>query len=154
MHANIIGATPMDTSSELVWDSDRRATSISGNLTMPEGLDTDWSPSLLLATAAGASLLSTFIELAGRVHLPLVGLVTHQRIELDAHKEIAAVVITVCITVSSKAAASDAHTVWMRALREAAVLRALACRVAAEPRIVVDGDAACQCDEQRHERGA
>jgi hypothetical protein len=99
-----------------------------------------------MATAVGASLLSTFLDLARRVRLPLLGLVTQQRAELDAHNDIAGVTVTVCITVPSQKAATDAGTVWRRALREAPVLRALACRVTAEPNIVVLSEAACACE--------
>jgi hypothetical protein len=145
MCANISGPTS-SLASELVWDSGAQATALSGSVAIPEGPAADWSPTLLLATAAGASLLSTFLDLAQRVRLPLLGVVTQQRVELDSHNDIAAVVITVCITTPSPTAAADAGTVWRRALREARVLRALACRVTAEPSFVVLSDAACACE--------
>jgi hypothetical protein len=132
--------------SELVWDSGRQATALAGSVAITEGPAADWSPTLLLATAAGASLLSTFIDLAQRVRLPLLGVVTQQRAELDAHNDITGVVITMCITIPSHTAAADAGTVWRRALREAPVLRVLACHVTAEPSIVVVSDAACACE--------
>ena len=143
MNANVAEASSALASSELVWDSGRRATAISGTMAITEGPDTDWSPTLLLATTAGASLLSTFLDLAQRVHLPLLGLVTQQHAELGTQREIQSVIIAVCITVPTNAAAADAGTVWKRALREAPVLKALACRVVAEPSIVVLSDAAC-----------
>jgi hypothetical protein len=138
--------TSSSQSSELVWDSGSRATAMSGSVAIPEGSDADWSPTLLLATAAGASVLSTFIDLAQRVHLPLLGLVTQQRVDLDSHSDIAVVVINVCVTVPSATAAGNARIVWQRALREAPVLKALACRVSAEPSIVVVSDTGCNCE--------
>ena len=141
-----IGVQTASPASELVWDSDRQATALSGSVAIPEGPANDWSPTLLMATAVGASLLSTFLDLAQRVRLPLLGLVTQQRAELDTHNDIAGVTVTVCITVPSQAAATDAGTVWRRALREAPVLRALACRVTTEPSIVVLSNTACACE--------
>jgi hypothetical protein len=146
MSAHINAAPSTPASSELVWDSGHQATALSGSVAIAEGPETEWSPTLLLATAAGASLLSTFINLAQRVHLPLLRLGTQQRVELDAHHEATEVIVNICITVPSPAAATDAGTVWRRALREAPVLKALACRVTAEPSIVALSDAVCACD--------
>jgi hypothetical protein len=116
---------------------------MSGTVALPEGPDSDWPPPLLLATSVGASLLNTFIDLARRVRLPVLGLATQQRVELDAQKDVAAVIVTVRITVPTKAAAADAHTVWMRALREASVPKAVSCRIVAEPSFVVLSDVSC-----------
>ena len=149
MCTNADAQTPSSSSSELIWDTDRGATAVSGSVAIPEGPDSDWSPTLLLATSAGASLLSTFVDLARRVHLPLLGLITQQRVDLDARKDVSSVIVNVCITVPTRVAAADAHTVWMRALREAPVLKALACRVIAEPSIVVRSDGACACEGGR-----
>jgi hypothetical protein len=146
MSAHVNAQTSPPHSSELVWDADRRATALSGTVALPEGPDSDWSPCLLLATSVGASLLSTFLDLARRVHLPLLGLVMQQRAELDAEDDVSAIIVTACITVPTRVAALDAHTVWTRALREAPILKALSCRVIAEPSIVVLSDAACACE--------
>jgi hypothetical protein len=143
MSAHVHAQVSPPCSSELVWDAGRRATATSGSVAVPEGPDSDWSPSLLLATSVGASLLSTFIDLAQRVQLPVLGLVTQQRVERDALHDVSAIVVTVCITVPTRVAAANAHTVWLRTLHDAPVLKALSCRVIAEPSIVVLSDAAC-----------
>ena len=127
-------------SSELMWDNGCSDKTISGTVTIPEGADSHWSPSMLLATSVGASLLSTFLSLSQRVHLPLLGLSTHQSIELDAQSDVPAVIVTACITVPTKQAGADAHTVWRRTLREAPILKVLSCRVTAESSIVIGGD--------------
>jgi hypothetical protein len=104
MYAIAHADTSPSPSSELTWDNGCGDKTISGTVAIPDGSDSHWSPSLLLATSVGASLLSTFLNLAQRVHLPLLGLATHQSIELDARSDVPAVIVTACITVPTKQA--------------------------------------------------
>lgn len=127
--------------SELVWDSERHATATAGQITLPSGATTDWTPALLLATAAGASLLTTFVAFATEARLPLLGYVAQQRPVLEDEQDTVAMLrISPCITVSTSAAEEDARTLWTRATERAPVLAALKCPVIYEPRFVVLGE--------------
>jgi hypothetical protein len=136
------------TSTELVWDHGGTATAASGAYLLPAGTGTAWEAPLLLATAAGASLLATFIALARDAQVPVLGYVAQQRPQLaTASDGIAAICITACISVPSEKAADRARTIWTLATRCAPALRVLKCPVVCESSIVVLSDEAIECHE-------
>ena len=127
--------------SELVWDLNRDGTATAGRVALPAGDTCDWTPTRLLATAAGASLLTTFVGLAAEARLPLLGYVAQHRVTLDDH-HILQLNVVPCISVPSDVAAARARDLWNRTMETAPVLQVLRCAVVSEPRIVVLGDAA------------
>ena len=136
------GDDPQD-ASELVWDREGVATVSSGGYYLPAGVDSVWSPPLLLATAAGASLLITFLELARTANLPLLGYVAQQTPQLDfEHRDVARITIAVCISVPSDEAAAQARALWTQASQAAPVIRTLKCAVVCEAHVVVLSDLA------------
>jgi OsmC-like protein len=138
-------ADPTDAlqSTELVWDTSRVATARSEAFLLPQAPGMDWTPALLLATAAGASLLATFAEIADDAEVPILGYVAHQRADIAATtNEISGITLSVCVSVPSAAAAAAARAAWKLAINRAPVLRVVACPLHCEPSIVVvnDGD--------------
>jgi hypothetical protein len=129
------------TFTEIVWDREGAATATSGVYVLPVGHDAAWAPPQLLATAASASLLSTFIELATDARVPVLGYVAQQRLEVDAATEdVTSITIIVCISVPSEGDAARARATWTRAIACAPVLRVLKCPVVSESSIVVLSD--------------
>jgi hypothetical protein len=129
------------TSTELVWHNGCTATASSGTSRLLEGPDTDWDAPLLLATAAGASLLTEFIDLARGA--PVLGYTARQSTEVDAATgQIVRVIIKACIVVATAAAGTTADTAWTMAISRAPVLQALQCAVQCEHSLVVLDDQA------------
>ena len=77
----------------------------------------------LLATAAGASLLTTFVGMAAEARLPLLGNVAQHRATLDDH-DITQLNVVPCISVPSEVAAARAQDPWTRTMETAPVLKA------------------------------
>lgn len=125
------------TSSELTWDGNRYPITAK-RLTLTTTGCLDWTPAVLLATAVGASLVTTFAQLAAARGLRIVRYAAQQSATLtEDHGKIAAISITPCITVDSTAAADQARMLWSYALDTAPVVRALECPLICEPHIVV-----------------
>ena len=59
--------------SGLTWDVGCDGTATAGRVAVSAGDTSDWTPTRLLATAAGAPLLTTFVNLAAEAELPLLG---------------------------------------------------------------------------------
>jgi hypothetical protein len=134
-----ISADPTDLprSSELIWDEEQVATA-SARFFLHERPGTDWTPALLLATAAGASLLRTFVEITDDAQVPILSCVAQQQADVAATtKEVSSLTLSVCVTVPSAAAATAARAAWKLAIARAPVLRVLACPVHCEPSIVI-----------------
>ena len=100
---------------------------------------TDWTAELLLATAVGTSLLTTFAGLAADAGLTILGYVAQQTpTDGDARDADAFVLrVTPCITVASAAAAGQARALWDQAMQSAPLVKMLRCRFASEPHIIV-----------------
>lgn len=123
---------------EIIWDREGTATAISGVCSLSAGPEAAWSPPLLLATAASASLLTTFLSLAHDASIPLLGYVAQQTPVVDEIRgSIVEIAITACISVPSERSAGGARLVWETATRTAPVLRALQCPVTCEAHVVV-----------------
>lgn len=123
---------------EIVWDHEGTATAISGVCSLPAGPETAWSAPLLLATAAGSSLLETFLALAHEASITLLGYVAQQTPIVDELSDsVVEIAITACISVPSEQDARGARLVWEAATRTAPVLRALACAINCESHVVV-----------------
>ena len=128
--------------SELVWDRDRLATATAGPLALAAGDVSDWTPDLLLATAVGTSLLTTFARLASDAGLDVLGYVAQQTADhLDDDERVCSLHVTPCITVATEAAAARARELWRQALEVAPIMSSLKCPVRSEPHIVVLPDA-------------
>lgn len=125
---------------ELVWDRGELATAASATLRLPTGSDAEWTPGTLLATAAAASLLTTFLELARGAGVPILGYVSRQRPHGEAAGgAVTSIAITACVSVASPAAVDAVRGLWGEAMRLAPVLKTLTCPVVGEPSIVAIG---------------
>ena len=128
-------------SSELFWATERGATATPGHPVLVDGSSSDWTPAGLLATAAGASLLTTFLEIAADAQLPVLGYVAQQSPDMDpATNEVSRIMLSACISVPTPGAAQAARIAWALAVKRAPILRALGRPVVANPSIVVLND--------------
>jgi hypothetical protein len=135
------------TSTELVWDRERAATATSGDDVIPIGSGSAWTGQQMLATAASASLLATFMDLVGAAGVLVLGYVAQQHaVDAPDDGEIVRIDIVACISVPSEAGARAARAAWDTATDRAPVLRALKCAVACEAHIVILSDEAVECD--------
>lgn len=124
---------------ELVWDCDESATATSGAFLLSAGLGTDWTPVALLITAAGVSLLNTFMEHARNAGVPILGYVAQQTADVDSRGDVVGISVTASISVPTNHSAAQAQGIWTLSVHDAPILRALECPVACEPCIVVLG---------------
>ena len=125
-----------------MWEAVRAATARS-ETALSEGPDSDRTPAGLLTTAAGASLQSTFLEIADDAQLPILGYVAQQHPDLDPRThEVSQIVLSACISVPTHHAEKAARAAWKLAVDRAPILRALGRVVHAEPSIIVLSDRA------------
>ena len=127
----------MKNATELVWDGNGSAIATSGALVLSAGASSGWNPVALLVTAAGVSLFNAFMELTRAADVPILGYVSQQRADVDARGNVRELSVMASISVPSYEAALRAQTVWTLAVRDAPVLRTLACPISCEPCIVV-----------------
>ena len=121
--------------SDVVWDKEHRATVSTGWLTLPAGDSAGWAAEVLLATAVGSSVMTTFTDLAREADLRVLGYVAHQTADLV--DGVFRVHVNPCITVASAAAAERAHALWMEALALSPIIRALRHAPSSEPHFIV-----------------
>lgn len=134
-------------STELVWDRNDTATASSGGCLLHAGEDSAWSAPLLLATAAGVSLLDTFAALTRDMDVLLLGYVSQQCLHLDeGTDDVVGITITASISVPSEPAAVRARELWLLATKRAPVLRVLKCAIRFESSIVVLRDTATDAE--------
>jgi hypothetical protein len=123
---------------EVVWDREETATVASGPCVLAAGLDTAWPPALLLAAAAGVSVLTTFLALAADEGVTPLGYVAQQRPVTDPLTHtITGIAIVASISVASHEEAAGARAAWRAATRAAPVLGIVNCPVTCEAHVVV-----------------
>jgi organic hydroperoxide reductase OsmC/OhrA len=116
---------PCHCKTELVWDGARLASESSGCGDPIHIGETDGRrPEQLLALAADGSLMLTFLQLADRNRLEVLGYMSNARVSRDQASELE-LVLAPCILIGNQAALSVASRLLDRALGESAVCRAL-----------------------------
>ncbi len=93
----------------------------------------------LLISAAGVSLLNTFMEHARSAGVPILGYVAQQTADVDGRGDVVGISVTASISVATNHSAAQAQGIWTLSVHHAPVLRALECPVACDPCIVVLG---------------
>jgi organic hydroperoxide reductase OsmC/OhrA len=111
---------------ELVWDASRAGTATAASgATLLAGDSTDWTPEELLATAAAACLMRTFLRTADRAALDVLGYVT----AADAIRPDGTIRLRVCVVTEGGAAASEARALCLQAVDESPLGRLLGDRL-------------------------
>jgi hypothetical protein len=104
-------------SSDLVWDGGLHATAFVDNgAPLVAGADVGWTPEVLFATATGAALMSTILELAVPAGIDIVGYVSEQRILDSGVISRGTILLAPCISVRSRAAADALQPLIARAI--------------------------------------
>ena len=104
-------------SSDMVWDGGLHATAFVDNAApLVTGADVGWTPEVLFATATGAALMSTILELAVPAGIDIAGYVSEQRILDSGVISRGTVFLAPCISVRSRAAADALQPLIVRAM--------------------------------------
>lgn len=119
----------------LTWDRERFADT--GHVALPLADVVDWTPATLLATAAGASLMTTFVSLANHAGVPVQAYTSTQSVQPADGAVIETIEIAPRITVAAGTPVDEVHELWHRAGRQAPIMTAIACDVVFKPEIVV-----------------
>jgi organic hydroperoxide reductase OsmC/OhrA len=121
---------------ELVWDASRvgTATAASG-ATLSTGDGTDWTPEELLAAAAAACLMRSFLQTAEGAAFEVLGYVT----AADVSEREDRIHLRVCIVVEGEDAAREACALCVASIAGSQIARLLG------ERLVVDVTARCLC---------
>ena len=125
-------------SSDLVWDGGLHATAFVDNgAPLVAGADVGWTPEVLVATATGAALMTTILELAARADIDIVGYVSEQRI-LDAGVvSRSTVFLAPCISVRSGAAADALQPMIAQAIATLPGSLAVGYELTINPRVTI-----------------
>jgi hypothetical protein len=125
--------TPLCT--HLTWDRERFADT--GHVALPLADVVDWTPATLLATAAGASLMATFVSLAANAAVPVEAYTSTQTVLPGDGAAIDTIEIAPTITVAPGTPVDEVRELWHRASRQAPIMTAIACGIVFKPHIAV-----------------
>jgi organic hydroperoxide reductase OsmC/OhrA len=113
---------------ELVWDNDRSGTCVSSDgACLTAGDLAAWSPDDLLAMAAASCLMRTFLQIAAKEHVPVLGYVASA--STNTSDSGVAVHVESCVVVDGECDQQRASDMLQRARGTSVVGRALGNRL-------------------------
>jgi hypothetical protein len=102
--------------SDIVWDGGLHATAFVDNgAPLVAGDDVGWTPSLLMATAVAAALMTGVLRAAAAEKIELLGYVSEQRVG-DTGPTVSSLVLTPNITVRTRASAEALEPIVLSAI--------------------------------------
>jgi len=129
--------------SDLVWESGFHGTVFVDNgLPLTAGADVGWTPEVLVATAAGATLMSAILRMADHAGIEILGYVSAQHVAGPAPNGCPALFVSPCISVRSIAAAEAIGPLIAEAIDRARASDLATRTLTVEPRVCVVPDGA------------
>jgi hypothetical protein len=124
--------------SDLVWEGGLHGTVfIDNGVPLTAGADVGWTPEVLVATAAGAALMATFLRMAQEAGIEIVGYVSAQRVSGGPVNGCPSLLVSPCISVRTDAAAQAVLPLIEQAIDCARGGDATSCNLTVEPRVTV-----------------
>jgi hypothetical protein len=121
--------------SELFWETDDECIVQAGNVVVTAGEHESWTPEHLLVGGLAASIMGSFLRLAHRAGITVLGYASQQRIERFPDAEDPEIVLAPCIVVRTDDEVRRARLLFGDAVVESSVAGMLKCPRRFEPHI-------------------